>query len=330
MNDKRKIILDCDPGTDDSLCIMMALTHPDIQLLAITAESGNLTSDKTSQNALKILEYLGRTDIPVCQGMTHPLVRDHPSDPYSHGEDGLGNHFFPAPTAKVSSIFPANMIIDQVMKYPHEVSLVCTAPLTNLALAVMMKPEIVSLIKAVYHIGGSYGISDYAFTNATGDNPMSEWNVYVDPEAAKIVYESGINITTIGLDVAFNPGMVNLDDKTLGKLRKIGSKQSQYALEIIDYIDKNNSIEDQQLYINGPIDTTAMCCFIRPEIAKYREIKVAVDTGGNLTRGMTIWDRRDHFRWEHLTSIKTVESIDSDLYQKTFVEAISGIMESED
>lgn len=329
MSDKRKIILDCDPGTDDSLCIMMALTHPDIELLSITTESGNLPSDRTAQNALRILEHLGRTDIPVCQGMAHPLVRKHPSDPYSHGEDGLGNHFFPAPTTKISNVFPANMIIEQVMKYPHEVSLVCTAPLTNLALAIMMKPEISSLVKEVYHIGGSYGISDYAFTNATGDNPMSEWNVYVDPEAAKIVYESGINITTIGLDVAFNPDMVNLDEETLTKLRKIGSKQSQYALEIIDFIDKNNSITDQQLYINGPIDTTAMCCFIRPEIAKCREIKIAVDTGSELTRGMTIWDRRNHFGWEFLTRIKTVESIDSSMYQKTFIEAISGVVENE-
>lgn len=324
MSTKRKIILDCDPGTDDSICIMMALTHPDLELLAITAESGNLTADKTAQNALRILEYMDRTDIPVCQGMAHPLVREHPSDPYSHGADGLGNHFFPAPKTKVCEVFPANMIVDLVTKYPGEVSIVCTAPLTNLAMAMMMKPEIVPLIKEVYHIGGSYGISDYAFTNATGDNPMSEWNIYVDPEAAKIVYESGVNLTTIGLDVAFNPKMVNLDEETLTRLKAIDSRQSRYALEIIDYIDQNNTIEDQALFINGPIDTTAMCCFIHPEIAVYKEINVAIDTGGPLTRGMTIWDRRDHFRWEHLHKIRTVEAIDHEKYQQVFIEAISG------
>lgn len=324
MENKRKLILDCDPGTDDSVCIMMALTHPDVELLAITAESGNLPSNRTSSNALRILEHLGRTDIPVAQGMLHPLVREYPKDPYCHGEDGLGNHFFPEPKAKVIDKFPANVIIDEVMKYPGEVSLVCTAPLTNVAMAIMMKPEIIPLIKEVYHIGGSYGFTDYAFTNATGDNPMSEWNVYVDPEAAKIVYESGVNITTIGLDVAFNPEAVNLSNETLEQLRQIGNPQAKYALEIIDYIDKNNSIEDQGIYINGPIDTTAMCAFLHPEMLTTKEIKVAVDTGGQLTRGMTIWDRRDHFRWENLHVIRSAVAIDSSMYQRTFVEALSG------
>ena len=322
MENKRKLILDCDPGTYDSVCIMMALTHPDVELLAITTESGNLPSDKTAANALRILEHLGRTDIPVAQGMLHPLVREYPKDPYCHGEDGLGNHFFPEPVTKVIDRFPANVIIDEVMKYPGEVSLVCTAPLTNVAMAIMMEPEIVPLIKEIYHIGGSYGFTDYAFTNATGDNPMSEWNVYVDPEAAKIVYESGVNITTIGLDVAFNPEAVNLSDETLEQIRRIGNPQAKYALEIIDYIDKNNSIEEKGIYINGPIDTTAMCSFLCPDMLTTKEIKVAVDTGSQLTRGMTIWDRRDHFRWEDLHTIRSAVSIDSDMYQKVFVEAL--------
>lgn len=324
---RKKLIYDCDPGTDDSVSILMALTHPDVELLAITAESGNFTADVSANHALKILEYIGRGDIPVAQGMLHPLVRPQPSDPYCHGEDGLGNHFFPEPRLKPIDKSPAQVIIDTVMQYPGEVSLVCTAPLTNVALAFMLKPGIIPMIKEIYHLGGSYGFSDYAFTNATGDNPMSEWNVYVDPEAAKIVYESGANLTTIGLDVAFNPHMVNIGEETLEKLRQIGNLQSKYALEIIDYIDKNNSISEKDLFINGPIDTTAMCAFICPEMLQTTTIKVAVDTGSQLTRGMTIWDRRDHFRWEHLSEIRTATGIDSALYQKTFSEALSGVVE---
>ena len=89
MSEKRKIMIDCDPGTDDSVCIIMALTHPDVELLGITTESGNLPADKTAANALKILEYMDRGDIPVAQGMMHPMLREYPKDPYSHGEDAL-------------------------------------------------------------------------------------------------------------------------------------------------------------------------------------------------------------------------------------------------
>lgn len=322
MSDKRKIIMDCDPGTDDSVCITMALTHPEIELLAVTAESGNLTSDITSANALRILEYMDRGDVPVAKGMMHPLVRKHPSDPYCHGEDGLGNHFFPEPKLEVIDKFPAQVIIDEVLANPKEVSLICTAPLTNVALAMMMKPEIVPLIKEIYHIGGAYGITEYAFRNATGDNPMSEWNVYVDPEAAKIVYESGVNITTIGLDIAFNQSAVNISDESLEKLKGLNTKESKYALEIIDYIEKNNSIAEEGIFVNGPIDTVAMCSFIDPSIIETQEINIAVDTGSQLTRGMTIWDRRDHFRWEHLNKIRTVSAIDSEKYQSVFCEAL--------
>ncbi len=153
---------------------------------------------------------------------------------------------------------------------------------------------------------------------------MSEWNVYVDPEAAKFVYESGAKLTTIGLDIAFNPDMVNLNEETLQKLRGIGNKQAKYALEIIDYIDQNNSIPEDGLFINGPIDTTAMCCFIDPSMMMVTPIKVAVDTGSQLTRGMTLWDRRAHFRWQHLPEIHTVSALNQARYQQVFVEALGG------
>ena len=325
MSDKRKMILDCDPGTDDSVCIVMALTRPDVELLAITTESGNLPADQTSANALRILEYMNRPDIPVAQGMMHPILREYPKDPYSHGEDGLGNHFFPAPKLKPVEKSPAQLIVETVLAHPGEVTLVCTSCLTNIAIAFMSCPDIIPLIKEIYHIGGAYGITEYAFRNATGDNPMSEWNIFVDPEAAKIVYESEVKLTSIGLDIAFNPEAVNLSDETLNRLRAIDNRSAKYALEIIEYIDGNNSIEEQGIFINGPIDTTAMCCFLNPEImTDVREINVAIDCGGPLTRGMTLWDRRDHFRWEHLPKIRTVFAIDSQKYQDTFVESLGG------
>lgn len=279
MSDKRKLILDCDPGTDDSVCIVMALTQPDLELLAITTESGNLPADKTSANARRILEYMGRTDIPVAQGRMKPMLRDYPKDPYSHGADGLGNHFFPEPKMPISDKSPANLIVELVKANPGEVSLVCTSCLTNIAIAFLSNPEIIPMVKELIHIGGSYGITEYAFRNATGDNPMSEWNVYVDPEAADIVYGSGAKLFTIGLDVAFNPEWVNILPETIAKLEKVNSVSSRYALDIIDYVDKNNSLPD--LFNNGPIDTVAMCSVINHDIIRTKEINVAVDTSDN-------------------------------------------------
>ncbi len=322
---KNKLIYDCDPGTDDSVSILMALTDPNTELLAITAESGNFPSSVSANHALKILEFIGRTDIPVHIGMEHPLVRTYPADPYCHGKDGLGNHFFPEPVTSPSEKQASLAIIDLVKKFPGEITLVCSAPLTNVALAFMIAPEIIPMIKRIYHLGGSYGFSDYAFTNATGDNPMSEWNIYVDPEAARIVYESGVDLITIGLDVAFNPKLVNIEPWALERLSAIGSKASKYALEIIDYIDGNNTVEEKDLFINGPIDTTLMCTFLQPDLIETEEIAVAIDTSDSqLTRGMTIWDRRDHFQWEHLAKIKTATTIDAKKYQETFIRALGG------
>ena len=321
--ERKKLILNCDPGTDDSVCIIMGLTHPGIDLLGITAESGNLPASKSCANALRILELMERPDIPVAKGMEHPLVREYPKDPYSHGKDGLGNHFFPEPELKPDSRYAAQMIIDLVEQFPGEVTILSTAPLTNIALAFMLKPDIIPMVKEVYHLGGAYGVTDYAFLNATGDNPMSEWNVYVDPEAAKAVYESGVKLTTIGLDVAFNPEWVNIREEALKKLEKLNTKTSRYVLEIIDYVDKNNSLPD--LFNNGPIDTVAMCAVIQPDIIETREIHVEVDTSDNqLTRGMTLWDRRNHFKWTHIPRIWTACAIDSERYQRTFVEAVGG------
>lgn len=331
MDTKKKLILDCDPGTDDSICILMALTHPDVTLLAITAESGNLTSDQTSRNALMILEYLNREEIPVAKGMLHPLVRRHPADPYSHGADGLGNHFFPKPKIKTIEQHAALTIIEQVKKYPGEVSLVCTAPLTNLALAIMLAPEIVPMIQKVYHLGGSYGFTDFAFTHATGDNCLSEWNVFVDPEAAKIVYSAGLPLVTIGLDIAYDQKM-NISTETQCKINALGTKQAAYTIETLNYIEEAQKDLEDGAYIKGTIDTVAMCAFLCPDMIETQKIKVAIDTSDNaLTRGATVWDRRIWNRKSrNLSELDFVEiesacKIDGEKYQRTYYEALGGI-----
>ena len=325
---KEKIILDCDPGTDDSVCIVMALTHPSIELVAITAESGNLLSSTTSENALKVLEHFGRTDIPVSQGMLHPLIRKAPADPYYHGKEGLGNFTFPKPKAKTTGVHAALSIINEVNRHPHEISLICTAPLTNVALAMMIDPSIVGKIKKIYHLGGSYGFSPAAFQYATGDTPMSEWNIYVDPEAARIVYSSGVPLLTIGLDIAYG-GKTDLTDDTVARIKALGTKQSEYVTGILEYIEAATKEKDIGFRFRGTLDTTAMCAFLCPEMLTTQRIKVAIDTSSSFTRGMTLWDQRvwttRHLSpWDEFFEIESVSDIDKDLFQETYYKAVAG------
>ena len=198
----RRILLDCDPGIDDSTAIIFALKSNLIKVEAITAVSGNLTADRTSINALKTLELLDVVDIPVAQGMMKPLVRAFPHDPFSHGDDGLGNTQLPVPELQLDQRFGPDLIIETVNQFVGEITLVATGPLTNIAVALMKAPDIVDKVDRLILIGGAFGFNEYASTYATGDNPVSEWNVYVDPEAARLVFHSGIPITAIGLDVA--------------------------------------------------------------------------------------------------------------------------------
>lgn len=328
-DEKRKIILDCDPGTDDSVCIVMALTHPSIDLLAITTESGNLISDITAQNALKVLEYLDKTFIPVSQGTLHPLVRKAPADPYSHGKEGLGNFSFPKPKTKTTGEHAALTLIRLINEYPGEITLICTAPLTNVALAMLLDPSIVKKIKKIYHLGGSYGFSPAAFQFATGDTPMSEWNVFVDPEAAKIVYSSGVPLLTVGLDIAYG-GKTALKQDTLGKIKALGTKEGDYVAGIIDYIEKATKEKDTGFSFRGTLDTTAMCAFLCPEMLETKKIKITIDTSDTFTRGMTLWDQRiwttRHLSdWNEFFEIESVSDINAELFQETYYKAVAGI-----
>ena len=197
----KKIILDCDPGMDDSMAIVMAAKSDDLELLAVTTVNGNYPIEVTTKNAQKVLEMLNRTDIPVAKGMGSPLVRDVPKDPFSHGSDGQAENFLVEPTMALSELRASEMIIKLVKENPHQVHLVVTGPMTNIALAMKQDPSIVEQIASVIAISGCFGLNEYAFLNATGDTPQSEWNVYVDPEAADIVYSSKVPLVALGLDV---------------------------------------------------------------------------------------------------------------------------------
>ncbi|KUI69083.1 Uridine nucleosidase 1 [Cytospora mali] len=211
------VLIDTDPGIDDSVAILLALLSPNISIKAITRVSGNLTADICTRNALKVLDLssnLGAREITVSQGPLAPICRPYPKDPFSHGADGLGELGLKDSDLKEDGRWAPDVILETVNSVWKEtkdfkedgdegLTVLCLGPLTNLALAIKKDPTLPSRIRKVIAISGSFGFGTAGSVRATGDNPASEWNVFVDPEAADMVFKSGLGskVIALGLDV---------------------------------------------------------------------------------------------------------------------------------
>lgn len=293
----KKIILDCDPGMDDSIAIVMAAKSSELELLAITTVHGNYPVDITSKNALKMLELLGRPDIPVARGMDNPLVRANPKDPFTHGSDGQAENNLPDPSINLSPIHAVDLIIQQVLKNPKEVHLLITGPMTNIAMAMLKAPAIKDNIASIIAISGAFGFNEYAYLNATGDTPQSEWNVYVDPEAAKIVYQSGVPFVALGLDVATHFD-VNFTEEEILSFSASKRLEANFLAQAIRFVQKRGF----EAYCTI-IDCLAVAYAIDPTLVEVCTGHVGIETTSELTLGMTVLDRRHHHQWKQLPVI---------------------------
>ena len=312
----KKIILDCDPGMDDSVAIAMAVKSPALSLLAITTVNGNYPVDVTSKNALKMMELLGRTDIPVARGMARPMVRQSPKDPFTHGVDGQAENFLPEPKTALSGLHAVDLIIETIRANPHEVSILCTAPMTNLAVAFIKAPEIIPLVERVVAISGMFGLNEYAFLNATGDSPQSEWNVFADPEAADVVYRSGVPLTLIGLDVATH-FCVNFSQAELTALEQSPRGEARFLRQAIRFVNSRGF----EAYCTV-IDCLALGYAIDPTLIETKPFHVGVETKDGLTLGMTVRDGRHHHIWSELPLVEVGVWADYDRFLKQLMSLI--------
>ena len=271
-----RVIIDTDPGVDDALALLLAMRSPELQIEAITPVAGNVPLELTLPNALRMVEIAGRTDIPVAAGAKSPLVRRLVTATYAHGENGLGGAVFPEPKTKPVNQPAAELIRQIVRQFPGEVTLLTIGPLTNIATALNTDPELAGMVRALVMMGGSL----------SGGNitPAAEFNIYVDPEAARIVFQSGIPITMVGLDVTRRTSL------TEGHLRQLQAGQnpvSQAAATIA-----RNAIEHnrERGFVVGPNmhDSLAVAGFLDPSILKLKEYYVDVETTGELTAGETL------------------------------------------
>jgi len=271
-----RVLIDTDPGVDDAFALLLAMRSPELKIEAITAVAGNVPLELTLPNALRMVEIAGRTDIPVAAGAKAPLLRRLVTAAYAHGENGLGGAVFPEPTIKPVAEPAAELIRSVIRRYPKEVTLITVGPLTNVAAALNGDPELASLIKGVVMMGGSL----------SGGNitPAAEFNIYVDPEAARIVFQSGIPLTMVGLDVTRR---TSLTDEHVRLLEGAQNPVSQAAAKIARHaIDHNR----EQGFLVGPNmhDSLAVAAFLDPSILKWKEYYVDVETTGELTAGQTL------------------------------------------
>lgn len=309
------LLIDCDPGIDDALALITALKDERLNVLALTAVTGNLPSDRTAVNARKILELMG-ADVPVAAGPLVPLANDYPSDPFSHGADGLADTVLPDPQLALDPRTAAQLIVDLANEHPGDLTIAALGPLTNLALALRIDPDLPNKISHVVAIAGSFGFTPYAWTQATGDNPVSEWNVFVDPEAAAEVFAAGFALTCVGLDVAAHPS-VSVSDEDLRRLSESTRKEAKFAAAVVRFVRGRG----YQSYC-ALIDSLAIAAIAHPELVKTTDVLCTVETAGIATRGMTVVDARKHHAWEHLPRISAVSDVKFDAFVDYVIDSL--------
>lgn len=272
------VILDCDPGHDDALAILLAAAHPAIDLLAITTCGGNQTVEKCTLNARRVCTAAGISGVPIARGAAGPLVGLLHVGEYVHGASGLDGPAFGEPTVPEHPEPAHDLIVRTLREHPEPVTLVPTGPLTNIALVVKAHPELVSNIGGIVLMGGS--------TERGNDTPYAEFNIRVDPEAAEIVFSSGVPVTMCGLNVTHQ---ALATPEVLERLRALGTNIGGLCVELLTFFSE--SYRKVWGFESPPLhDPVAVACVIDPSIVDCVEAPVAIETRGLHTRGATCVD----------------------------------------
>jgi len=270
------IVIDCDPGHDDAIAILLALASPEVELIGVTTVAGNQTLDKTTRNALVTLELAGRSDIPVAVGAAAPLRRALRTAPQVHGESGLDGPELPEPSAQPVEAHAADFLAGLI---EPGVVLVPTAPLTNLALLLQRHPDVRDRLERIVWMGGSIGQG-----NVT---PAAEFNAFVDPEAAAAVFACGIPITMIGLDVT-HKALFTRDHAA--QVRECG-RAGRFVAELSDFFQGFH--ERSYGFDGSPIhDAMAVGHVIDPTLVTTRHVDVSIETESQFCDGRTVVDLR--------------------------------------
>lgn len=275
----RHFLIDTDTASDDAVALVMALNHPDVRIEAITVVAGNVPLKQGVQNALYTVERCGK-QVPVYEGLEKPLLRPLETAQYVHGQDGMGDIGLPLSGRRPADGHAVNVIIDTIRRFVGEITLVTLGPLTNVAVALLRDPSTVSKVEKCVIMGGiGFGHGNVV--------PAAEYNVWVDPEAAKIVFESDLPIVMVGWDVSQR--FATFNDEEAEKIRSV-SPLGQFCVDIQRCLREFGMNELKLVGFDLP-DPIAMAVALDPEVATVtKRLHVAVETRSELTRGATVVD----------------------------------------
>jgi len=266
-----KVLLDCDPGHDDAIALLLALASPEVELLGVTTVAGNQTLDQTTANAIRVLELAGRAEVPVAAGAERPLVRERSVAANVHGETGLDGPDLPPPQGAPVEAHAVDFLAERVAG----TTLVATGPLTNVALLLARHPD--EKPERLVLMGGSI-----AEGNVT---PAAEFNIWADPEAATRVFASGLDVTMVGLDVTHRALVTTAHKEQLRAAGRVG----RFVAELLDFY----GVFHRKVYgfDGSPVhDAVAVAQVIRPDLLELERLNVRVDCESELCRGRTVVD----------------------------------------
>lgn len=313
MGEKIKVIMDCDPGIDDGIALAYAAAHQDeIELLAVTTFAGNQTIDKVTKNALELVDFYG-LKVPVARGQERPLVKEVIHAEEFHGETGLGHCVLPETGTKAASdnaVFFIREILDDLPE-GQQVTFIETAPMTNLALLLRVFSEVKDKIRRIVFMGGA----------VKGGNvtPAAEFNIYADPEAAKIVFEAGIPLVMCGLDATMK---CNLTRNQIMKLCQSGNPVARACGDMAGYVLENSS---KYRCVASIHDAVPFMYLLHPEFFKMEKAILDVDCSDGAGRGAMLCD----FRWwlhdEEKIKDMILTDADTESFQQELFEAIYSV-----
>ena len=296
----RKIIIDTDPGQDDALAILLALGSPELDVLGLTCVAGNVPLSYTTRNARLICELVGRSDVKVFAGCDRPIVRPLVTAEEVHGETGFDGPHWDPPTMVLQEQHAVDWMIETLMAADDgEITICHVGPVTNIAMALVREPRIVPKIAQIVTMGGGY----FAGGNIT---PAAEFNVYVDPHAADVMYRSGVPIVTMPLDVTHKALMSR---QWIDSVRGIGGQLGEKTYAMLSFYERY----DLERYgdFGGPLhDPATIAYLIKPELYDGKNVYVEVETHSELTMGMTVVDY-----WENRgqpSNCRWISEVDSD------------------
>ena len=308
----RKIILDCDPGHDDAIAMLLAHGNPDVELVAVTTVVGNHTLPNVTRNALAVATVAGITGVPFAAGCPRPLLREVQISTDIHGVTGLDGPELPESTVPLDARHAVDLIIDTVLAHrPGEITLVPTAGLTNIALAVRKEPRLAELVREVVLMGGGY--------HAGNLTPVAEFNIAIDPEAAHIVFHEPWPLVMVGLDLTHQ---ALATPAVFDAITAVGTRPAQVVIDILQFF--RTSYAAVQGFESPPVhDPCAVAYVIDPSVVAVRRAPVDIELHGALTTGMTVTDLRAPAPPGCTTSVAT--ELDHARFWKLVVDALTRI-----